>query len=151
MRNYVLWYFPGLCGVSETTMWHCRQATVNTFPHDSLFTHNDSAKTATAQCYFWQKWFRHFRSIATSNFDGIYPWSKHCIGGLFGQILFLSAVVIVFHSRQESNMIFVSRSISPMWLQGLCHRTLFLGSKCWILPRHIHPMFNLGPKWKCGC
>ena len=70
------------------------------FPHVSLFTKDDDrAKTATAQCCFWQKSFRHFRSIATSNFDGIYPWSKHCIGGWFGQILFLSAVLIVFHSR----------------------------------------------------
>ena len=33
-----------------------------------------------------------------------------------------------------------------MWLQGLFIRTLFLGTKCWILPRHIHPMGNLGPR-----
>ena len=38
-----------------------------------------------------------------------------------------------------------------MWLQGLYLRNLFLCSKCWILPRHIHPMGNLGPNWKCGC
>ena len=25
-------------------------------------------------------------------------------------------------------------------------RTLFLGSKCWMLPRHIHTMENLVPK-----
>ena len=92
------WYYPGLCGVSETSMWHSLQASVNTFPHDSLFTKDDySAKTGPAQYYFWQIWFRHFRSIATSSFDGIYPCSKHCIGGWFGQFLFLSAVLIVFH------------------------------------------------------
>ena len=37
-------------------MWHSRQASVNTFPHVSLFTKDDvSAKTATAQCCFCQK------------------------------------------------------------------------------------------------
>ena len=41
---------------------------------------------------------------------------------------------------------FFARSIRPMWLQGLYLRTLFLGSKCWMLPRHIYPMGNLGPK-----
>ena len=91
---------PWIDGFSETTMRHSRQASVNTFPYVSLFTKDDDiAKTATAQYCFWQKWFRHFCSIATSSFDGIYPWSKHCIGGWFGQILFLSAVLIVFHSR----------------------------------------------------
>ena len=32
----ILWYFPGLCGVSEITMWHTRQASMNTsrmFPY----------------------------------------------------------------------------------------------------------------------
>ena len=88
----VHWYFPGFWVVSETAMWHSRQASMNTFPHVSLFTKDDdSAKMATAQCCFWQKWFRHFLSIATSSFDGIYPWRKHWIVGWFGQILFLRA------------------------------------------------------------
>ena len=40
-------------------------------------------------------------------------------------------------------------------IQGLYLRTLFLGSKCWMLPRLIHPMGNLVPKgnsydsWRC--
>ena len=29
-------YFPGLCGVSETTLGHSRQASATTFPHVSL-------------------------------------------------------------------------------------------------------------------
>ena len=99
MWDDIRWYFPGLCGLSETTMWHSPEASGNTFPHDSLFMKDDdSAKTATAQCCFWQKCFRHFRSISTSSTDRIYPWSIHCIGGWFGQILFLSAVLIEFHS-----------------------------------------------------
>ena len=42
-----------------------------------------------------------------------------------------------------------------MWLQGLYLRTLFLGSKCWMLPRLIHPIGNLVHKgnsydrWRC--
>ena len=49
----------------------------------------------------------------------------------------------------------VPRSIRPMWFQGLYLRTYFLGFKCWMLTRHIHPMGNLGPKgnvdvsWSC--
>ena len=43
-------------------------------------------------------------------------------------------------------MIFVPRSIRPMWLQGLYHRTMFLASKCWMFPRLIHPRGNLVPK-----
>ena len=96
----VRWIFPGLSVVSDTTMRHSRQDSGNTFPHVCLFTKDDvSAKTATAHCCFWKKCFRHFRSIATSSFAMIYPWSKHCIGGWYGQILFLCAVLIVFHSR----------------------------------------------------
>ena len=42
-----------------------------------------------------------------------------------------------------------------MWLQVLYLRTLFLASKCWMLPRLIHPKGNLVPKghsydsWRC--
>ena len=44
------------------------------FPYDSLFTKDDdSDKTATAQCGFSKKSFRHFRTIATCSFDRIYP------------------------------------------------------------------------------
>ena len=37
------WYFPGLGGVSETTMGHSRQASATTFPHVSLFTKGDDS------------------------------------------------------------------------------------------------------------
>ena len=47
----------------------------------------------------------------------------------FGQILFLSAAFVVFHSRYKSTLITVPPSIRPMWLQGLYPLTLFLGSK----------------------
>ena len=52
----------------------------------------------------------------------------------------------MFHSRQQSTLIFDPRSIRPLWLPGLYLRTLFLGSMWWMLPRHIQPMGNMGPK-----
>ena len=65
------WYFPGLSVFSETTMWHSRQASVNTFPHVSLLTKDDdSAKTWFC---FWLTCFWPFRSIATSSYDRIFP------------------------------------------------------------------------------
>ena len=64
----------------------------------------------------------------------------------FGRIVFLSAVFVVFHSRYRSTLIPVQPSIRPSWLQGLSPHTLFLGSKGWILPRPLHPMWNRGPQ-----
>ena len=55
------WYFPGLCGVSETIMGHCLQASETTFPHGSLFTKgDDSAKTVPVLCCFDGRVFRLF-------------------------------------------------------------------------------------------
>ena len=68
-----------------------------------------------------------------------------------GQIVFLNALFIVFHSRYQSTLNPVPPSIRPLWLQGLSPHTLFLGSKCWVLPRPIHPMWNQGPYWKGWC
>ena len=42
--------FVGMCGVSETSKWHTRQASGTTFPHISLFTEgDDSDKTVPAR------------------------------------------------------------------------------------------------------
>ena len=57
----------------------------------------------------------------------------------FCQILFLCAVLVGFHSLYQSTLILVPHSIRPMWPDGLYPDTLFLGTKCWILPRPIHP------------
>ena len=52
-RDDVRCYFPRLCSDSETTTWHCLQATTTTFPHVSLFTTgDDSAKTVPVWCCF---------------------------------------------------------------------------------------------------
>ena len=69
--------FPGLCGVSETTMGHSRQASATTFLHVSLFTKgDDSAKMGPVQRCFCRTCFLPFRYIATSSFDRIYQESN---------------------------------------------------------------------------
>ena len=65
-----------------------------------------------------------------------------------GQILFFSAVCVVFHSQYQSTLIPFPPSIGPMWPQGLYPPTLFLGSKCWALPMDIQRMWNQGPRIK---
>ena len=152
MRDDIRWYFPGLCGVSETTMWHSRQSSATTFPHVSLFTKDDdSAKTLLVWCCFRRTCFWLFNSIAPSSFNRIYPGSKHIVGSGFWPILFVSAVLVLFHFRYQSTLIPVPPSLRWMWLQGLYPHTFFLCTKCWILPRHIHPMVNQGPHWKGWC
>ena len=64
----------------------------------------------------------------------------------YGRIVFLSAVFVAFHSPNQGTLIPVPPSISPMGLQGLYLDTMFLRSKCWNLPRPIHPMWNRGPQ-----
>ena len=94
------WYFPGFCGVSETTMCNSHQGSSTTFPHVSLFTKDDdSCKRVPVRCCFWRTYFWHFHSIVTSRYDRIYPGIKQFFGSGFGQILFLSAVFFGFHSR----------------------------------------------------
>ena len=67
-----------------------------------------------------------------------------------GRIVFLSAVFVVFPSWYQSTLITVPPSIRPSLLQEFSPHTLFLGSKGWILPRPLHPMWNRGPQRK-GC
>ena len=53
MGDDVRYYFPGLCGFSETTMGLSRQSSATTFPHVSLFAKgNDIAKMVPARCCF---------------------------------------------------------------------------------------------------
>ena len=53
MGDDIRYYFTGMCGVSETTMWNSLQGSVTTLPHVSLFTKgDDSAKMVPAWCCF---------------------------------------------------------------------------------------------------
>ena len=92
-RDDVRWYFPGLCGVSETTMWHSRKASVITLPHVSLSTKgDDSAKMVPVRSCYWWTCFGPFRSIATSSFDRISHEANISMEAVVVRIVFLSAV-----------------------------------------------------------
>ena len=54
------------------------------------------------------------RSITTSRFDRIYPGSKFSLEVAVGQIVFLSAVFLGFHSRYQITLISVPPSLGPM-------------------------------------
>ena len=151
MRDDILWYIPGLCGASETTMWHSRQASATVFPHVSLFTkHDDSAKTVPVRCCSWRACVWFFRYIATTSFDRIYPGSKHFVWSGFFQIVFLSALFVGFHSPYQSTLIPVPPSISLMALQGLYPASLIIGPKCSMPPRPISIGKSCDP-WKGWC
>ena len=107
-------YFPGLCGVSETTLGHSRQASTTTFPHVSL-----SRRVMIVLR----------RSLYGVVSDGrvlglfvplspavlrISPGSKHSLEAGFGRIVFLSAVFVEFHSREQTTLIPVPPSIRLM-------------------------------------
>ena len=66
----------------------------------------------------------------------------------FGRIVLLSAVFVEFHSPNQGTLIPVPPSISPIGLQGLYPASLFLGTKCSIPHRPIHPMRNRVPNEK---
>ena len=109
---------------------------------------DDSAKTVPVWCCYWRTCFGPFCSIATSSFDRIYPGIKHFIGSGCWSNCVSQCCVRVFHSWYQSTLIPLSTFIRPMWLQRLSPHTLFFGSKCWLLPKTIHPMWNRDPHWK---
>ena len=95
-------------------MGHTRQASATTFPQVSLFTKgDDSAKTVP------------YGVVSDGRVLGLFiPWLPAVLTGFpqganisseagFGQIVFLSAVFVVFHSRYQSTLIPVPPSIRP--------------------------------------
>ena len=82
----------------------------------------------------------------TAVLKGFHQEANISLEAAVGQIVFLCAVFVRFHSRYQSTLIPVPSFIRPSWIQGLSTHTLFLGSKCWMLRRHIYPMGNLGTK-----
>ena len=152
MGDYIRYYFPGLCGVSETTMWHSLQASATTFPHVSLFTKGeDSAKTVPVRCCFSRTCFGPFRSITASSFDSITPGNKHFVGrGFWPNCVShscLRRVSLTVPKPLDSCSTFHKAVVSS---RASSH-TLFLGSKGWILPRHLHTVLNRGPQLKDCC
>ena len=126
---------------------HSRQASATAFPHVSLFTKgDDSAETVPVGCCFSRTCFGPFRSVAASSFDRIAPWNKHFFVSGFWPNCLSQCCVRRVSLRFQSTLIPFSPSIRPSRLQGLSPHTLFRGSKGWILPRPLHPMWNRGPQ-----
>ena len=108
------WYFPGLCGVSETTMGHSRQASATTFPHISLFMKgHDSAKMSLFGVVSGGRVLGLFVRLPPPVLTGFPQGANISLEAGFGRIVFLSAVFIVFHSRYLSTLIHVAPSIRP--------------------------------------
>ena len=107
-------YFPGLDCVSETTMCHSLRASVTTFTHVSLFTEDDdSAQTALYSAISDRHVFGIFVALPQSVLLGFKQEGNISLEAGFGQILFLSAVFVVFYSRYQSTLIPVPPSIRP--------------------------------------
>ena len=114
MRDDVRRYFPGLCGVSEITVWQSRQVSTTNVPHVSLFTKvDDSAETAPYSVVSYGHVFA-FSFHCHHQFERISPEANISLEGGFCKILFLSAVFIGFHSRCQSTFIPVPPSIRAM-------------------------------------
>ena len=106
--------FVGLCGVSETTMWHSRQSSTTTFPHVSLFTKgDDSAKTVPLLCCSDGRVLGLLVPLPPAVLTGFPQGASISLEVGFGRIVFLRSVFAVFHSRYQSQLIPVPPSIRP--------------------------------------
>ena len=107
-------YIPGLCGVSETSMWHSRQASTDTFPHVSLFTKgDDSAKSVPVLFVSDGHVLGLFVPLPPAVLTGFPQGASISLEPGFGRNVFFSAVFVVFHSRYQSTLIPVPPSIRP--------------------------------------
>ena len=151
MRDGVRWYFPGLCGVSETIMWLSRQASLNNLTHVSLTRRMTIVLRRSLYVVVSDgQIFGLFVPLPPPVLIRFTQEGNISLVAGFGHILFLTAVFVVY-SRYQCTLNSVPPSIRPMWLDGLYPHTLFLCSKCWILPRPIHPKWKCGPQRKGRC
>ena len=103
-----------MCGVSETTMVHSHQISATTFPHVSLFTmDDDSAKTLPVRCFFDGRFLSLFVPLPQAVLLGFTQEANKSLEAAVGEILFLSAVFVGFHSWYQSTLIPVPPSIRP--------------------------------------
>ena len=88
-----------MCGVPETTIWHSRQASTNTFPPVSLFTKDDdSAKTVPVECFLDGHVVDLFLILPPPFLIGFTQEAIISLEAGFGLIMFLSAVFAIFHT-----------------------------------------------------
>ena len=106
------------------------------FPSFSLFTKgDDSGKMVPAWGCFKRTCFWSFRSIATSNFDWVFPGNKHFIGSGYWPNCVSQCCVHRISLKVPKHLDSCSNFCKAGVIQGLISHTLFLGSKGWILPR----------------
>ena len=115
MRDDVRCYFPGLCGVSERTVWHSGKASATAFlmcPYarrTMLVLRLSQYGVVSDGCVFGL-----FVPLPPAVFTGFPQGASISLEAGFGQIVFLSAVFVLFHSRYQSTLIPVPPSIRPM-------------------------------------
>jgi len=143
LRDDVRWYFPGLCGVPETTMWHSGQVSVTTsvmfyYSWRVMIVLRWSVYIVVSDSHVLGLFFPLPRAVLI----GFTQEGNILLQAAVGRIVFLSVVFIEFNSRYQSTLIPVPPSIRTLWIQGISPHALFPGSNCWILPRTIHPLRN---------
>ena len=95
-------------------MGHSRLASTNTFPRVSLFTKgDDSVKTCLYGVVSDGRVLGLFIPLPPAVLTGFPQGANISFEAGFGQIVFLSAVFVVFHSRYQSTLIPVPPSIRP--------------------------------------
>ena len=113
-RDDVRSYFPEWCGVLETTMWQSRQASTTAFP---LFPYSRKVMIALRRSLYGVVYDRRvlglFDPLPPAVLTGFPQEANISLGASVGGILFLCAVVVVFHSRHQSTLIPVPPSIRP--------------------------------------
>ena len=96
-------------------MWHSRQASATTFPHFSLFTKgDDSARRSLYGAVSDGRVLDLFVPLPPAVLTGFPQEANISLEAGFGQILLLSAMFVLFHSRYQSTLLSVPPSIRPM-------------------------------------
>ena len=134
--------YPWLCGVSQTTMWHSRQAYVSTFPHVSLFRSMMIVQRRSLYGVFSDGHaFGLFSPLPPPVSIGFTQEANISLEAGFGQILFLSVVFDGFQSGYESNVIPVHLPKGQCDVKGFILTLFFLAPSVGPFP---------GPYTQCG-
>ena len=108
------------------------------------------------RCCFIRSCFGAFRSIAASSFASISPGSKHFVGsGFWPNCLSQKCCVRRVSLRVPKHLDSCSTFHKAVVTSRAFPSHFFLGSKGWILPRPLHPMWNrvqsekAAVRWRC--
>ena len=107
-------YFPGLCGVSETTMGHSRQASATI---SLMFPYSRRVMIVLRWSLFGVvsdgRVLGFFVPLPPAVLSGFPQEANILLEAAVGRIVFVSAVFVVFHSRYQSTLIPVPPSVRP--------------------------------------